>query len=493
MVNSIFSKHFSYRRKSCIIFSRNVAKLLRSLYQGWCFHHNDRINLSKVSSIYRLPSFTAWRGKIKNNLYLRHLMKLLIKKAKIVDSLSPFNGQITDIFIDNGIIIRISNAITDQADKIIDIDGTHVSPGWVDVFSNFADPGHEFKETLETGAAAAAAGGYTDVMVIPNTNPVIHNKAGVEYIIQKSKTLPVNIHPVGAITKNTEGKELAEMYDMRNSGAIAFSDGINCVQSSGLLLKALQYIRSFDGILLQVPDDKSINPHGLMNEGIISTQLGLPGKPAMAEELIVARDIKLARYAESRLHFTGISSKKSIEHIRRAKASGLAVSCSVTPYHLYFTDTDMQDYDTNLKVNPPIRTEEDRAALRAAIISGDIDCIATHHLPHEYDSKVVEFEYAKYGMLGLETSFAVINSAMPGNTAEKWVELLSANPRKLFGLDAATIKEGNNASLTLFDPSGKWVVGEKSILSKSKNTPFIGKELTGKVIGIINKNKTVLR
>ena len=419
-------------------------------------------------------------------------MKLLIKQARVVDPHSPFNGQLADIFIENGVITQLSTALSAIVDKEINIEGLHVSPGWVDVFANFADPGYEFKETLETGATAAAAGGYTDVFVLPNTNPVIHNKSGVEYIVQKSKSLPVNVHPIGAITKNTEGKELAEMYDMKASGAIAFSDGINCIQSAGLLVKALQYVKAIDGILIQLPDDKSINPHGLMNEGIISTQLGLPGKPAMAEELIVARDIKLARYAGSKLHFTGVSTKKSVAYIKRGKQSGMAISCSVTPYHLYFCDEDLQEYDTNLKVNPPLRNKEDREALHHAITDGTIDCIASHHLPHEYDSKVIEFEYAKFGMISLETAYSVLCTSLPAIQSEKWVELLSINPRRLFGLEPATIQEGNKASLTLFEPGKKWTVTKQDLKSKSTNSPFIGKPLTGKVTGIINGNNVLL-
>lgn len=420
-------------------------------------------------------------------------MKILIKQARIVDTLSPFNGQITDILIENGIISRIAKKITEKTDQVIEADNLYASPGWVDIFSNFADPGYEHKETLESGAAAAAAGGYTDVLVIPNTKPVIHDKAGVEYIKQKGKRLPVNIHPIGAVTKNTAGLELAEMYDMKVSGAVAFSDGLNTLQQAGLLVKALQYIKAFGGIILQLPDDKTINPQGLMNEGIVSTQMGLPGKPAIAEELVVARDIKLTRYSESKLHFTAVTTEKSLEYIKRGKNSGAAVSCSVTPYHLFFCDEDLAGYNTHLKVNPPLRSRVEKDALKAAVEAGMVDCFASHHLPHEYDSKVIEFEYAQYGMIGLETAFAVIRTALPALNIDKLVEMLTINPRRIFGLPEITVAENATASITLFNPSAKWIVSENDIRSKSKNSAFIGKELTGKVLGIVNGHSVVLQ
>jgi len=420
-------------------------------------------------------------------------MKVLIKQAQIVCSSSPFNGQLKDIFIVNGIITAIRDSITENANTVVEVQGLHASVGWMDIFAHFCDPGFEYRETLETGAAAAAAGGFTEVMVLPNTNPAIHSKSQVEYIVQKSKVLAVNIYPIGAVTKNTEGNELAEMYDMQSSGAAAFSDGINAIQNSGLLIKALQYIKTFNGNIIQVPDDKNIAPGGLMNEGIISTQLGLPGKPSMAEELIVARDIKLARYAGSQLHFTGISSAKSLEYIKRAKEHGIKISCSVTPYHLFFCDEDLTTYDTNLKVNPPLKTRADKDALLKGLREGTIDCIASHHIPYNYDNKICEFEYAKNGMIGLESLFGVVWSMVNGEwSIDSLIEKLSVAPRKIFGLAVPEIKEGIAANLTLFDPGASVIFDESMIKSKSKNSAFIGRQLKGKVIGIVNRNHVVL-
>lgn len=360
----------------------------------------------------------------------------------------------------------------------------------MDIFADFADPGFEQKESIQSGSKAAAAGGFTDVMLIPNSNPVVDNKAQTEYIIQKAKEVIINIHPIGALTKNTAGKELAEMYDMQHSGAIAFSDGLHPLQNSGLLLKALQYVKSFNGTVIQVPDDTGIGAGGLMNEGIISTQMGLPGKPTIAEDLMVARDLKLARYADSKIHFTGISSPKSIEFIKRSKESGIKVTCSITPYQVFFCDEDLQDYDSNLKLNPPVRTRHDMKAIKKALLDGTIDCIASHHLPQHLDNKVCEFEYAKPGMISLETMFAVTISI--GLPVKDFVQMQTVHTRQIFGLTVPEIKEGEIASLTLFNPEAEFIFEEKMIHSKSKNSPFVGKHLKGKIIGIINKSKIQL-
>lgn len=410
-------------------------------------------------------------------------MKLILRQATIIDPGSPHNATTQDILIDDGTVTQIASSLHVSFDEEIAVGGLHISPGWIDPFANFCDPGYEFKESLESGAQAAAAGGFTTVMVIPNTKPVIDTKSQVEYILQKNRGLAADVLPIGAITRQAEGKELSEMYDMQHSGAIAFSDGTNPVQASGILVKALQYVKSFKGTVIQLPDDKNLAPHGLMNEGITSTQLGLAGKPIIAEELMVDRDIKLAAYTRSRIHFTGVTSENSLEYIRRAKVAGLQVSCSVTPYHLFFCDEDLHDYDTNLKVNPPLRSRQQMMALRKALTDGTVDCIASHHQPHEFDSKVVEFEYAKFGMTGLESAYAVVQTLFQELPAHRIVELFSTNAARIFGLPISNVVTQSLANYTLYLPCQTFTFAENMIRSKSKNSPFPGKEFTGRVVG----------
>jgi dihydroorotase len=417
-------------------------------------------------------------------------MDLLLKDVIVIDSSSPFHQQRVSLFIQNGILTEIGT-VQREAEKIISIEGLHIAPGFSDTFSDFADPGYEYRETLQSGALAAAHGGYTDVMVIPNTTPVVHQKSGVEYLVQSSKSLPVTLHPLGAITKGAEGKELAEMYDMHQSGAVAFSDGINPVQSSGLMLKALQYVKAIDKAIVQIPDDQSISAHGLMNEGIVSTQMGLAGKPAIAEELMINRDLELAKYTGSKIHFTGVSTAKGIDCIRKAKNEGVAVTCSVTPAHLWFCDEDLLHYDTNLKLSPPLRTKRDREALQQAVLDGSVDTIASHHFPHHTDHKVVEFEYARNGIISLETAFGVVKTSVPLLSLERLTELFSGAPRRIFNLPIASVAVGQPARLTLLLPDEKWQ--PERFVSKSRNSPFIGKLLTGLPVGIINQDKVFLK
>jgi dihydroorotase len=431
---------------------------------------------------------------IKISLYLTNFaasMKILLQQVTIADPRSPHNGNIKDILIIDGIIKKIDAGIEEDSAKKFQLAGAIVTPGWVDIFTHACDPGLEFKETLETCSLAAAAGGFTRFFTLPNTVPFIDNKTQAEYIKQKSKELSVYIHPLGAISKKGEGKELAEMYDMRQSGAVAFTDGLQPVQSAGLILKALQYMKAFNGVLIQLPLDKSINAHGLMNEGVISTQLGLPGVPAIAEELMVARDIEAAQYTDSELHFTGISTGRSIECIKAAKQKGLKITCSVTPYHLFFCDEDLQSYNSNLKVDPPLRSRADMLALRKAVTDGYVDCIASHHIPQDWDSKTCEFEYAKYGMIGLQTAYAAVQTILPDLSAERIAQLFSLHARKIFKLEEAMIEEEKTAELTLFNKD-EFVLRKENIKSRSHNSAFINIPLTGKVLGIVAKGNLIL-
>ncbi len=417
-------------------------------------------------------------------------MKVLLKQVRIICSASPLHNQVTDILIADGVINQVAANIDTPADRIVQAEDCCVSLGWMDVFAHFNDPGYEYKETLQTGAAAAAAGGFTDVLVIPNTNPALHTKSQIEYVNQKSASLPVRVHPIGAVTKQAEGNTLAEMYDMYDAGAKAFSDGTHTIQSPGILLKALQYVQAFDGLILQVPNDKSIGASGLINEGIVSTQLGLPGKPAIAEELMIARDIELLRYTGGRLHLTGISTARGIALVDAAKKEGLNLTCSVTPAHLLFCDEDLSSYNTNLKLLPPLRTAADREALRAALADGRIDCIATHHLPQDTDNKICEFEYAAYGMTGLETCFSAAITA--GISAERFVTMQTAATRTILQLPIPQLAVGQQACLTLFQPAATVVYTAKQMHSRSGNSALLDRPMSGKALGIINGNHIIL-
>ena len=418
-------------------------------------------------------------------------MEILIRSARIIDTGSPFHNQVKDILISGGKIKKIGNKLP-LANKVKEIkaDNLHISIGWFDLNAFLADPGYEQKETIQTGCGAAAAGGFTHICCMPDTDPVIQTKSQIEYVLRKSADELVTVHPIGTVTHNTEGKDLSEMYDMYKAGAIAFSDGPRASVPAGMVERALLYVKAFAGLIMNHPEDKSISKNGVMQEGIVSTQMGLPGAPALAEEIAVSRDLAVLEYTESKLHFTGISLKKSVDLIRAAKKKGLNISTAVNAYNLFLDDTAVGAYNTNCKVNPHLRSKEDITALIKGVADGTIDAITSAHRPQDEECKKLEFDKADFGMIGFETCFAVANTALKGKVdTTKIIELLAQNPRKLLNLEIPSITEGTEADLTLFDPDKKWIFTEKDICSKSKNTPFIGTEFTGQVIGVLNKNK----
>jgi dihydroorotase len=420
-------------------------------------------------------------------------MLVLIRKAKIIDQQSEFNGKTVDLLIEHGIIKTIAPHIDTIADQVIDLPDLMVSSGWMDTFADYCEPGFEHKETIDSGLTAAASGGFTDVVLAPNTFPALSTKSAVQYVSHKSQGHAAALHPLGAITQNTEGKDLAEMIDMHTYGAIAFSDGWKPVQNAALMLKALEYVKSFKGTVIQIPVHATLSAGGLMHEGPISTSLGMAGIPVLAESLMVYRDIELLRYTGSKLHISGISTSESVALVRKAKQDGLALSCSVSPYHIALTDEALRSYDSVYKVSPPLRSETDRQALIAALKEGTIDCIASHHRPQEWDAKAREFEYAGEGMNLQECSFNVLwNALQDAISIEQLCHILSYNPRSIFGLEAATIATGKPAILSLFSSKGSNTLQKAQTKSLSANNPFLGKDLAGKVYGIIRTKNVFL-
>lgn len=420
-------------------------------------------------------------------------MNLLIKQATVVDSTSPHNGRVVDILIEKGVITQIKKSITpEKGIKTVEGEGLCVSAGWLDMQVNFCDPGNEHRETLANGLNAAAKGGFTAVCVMSGTNPPLHNKAQIDYVVNRSKGHIVEVYPVGTLSYNQEGKDLSEMYDMKLSGAVAFSDYKKSIKDAGLILRGLQYSTNVNSFIITHCDDKTISHGGQMNEGVTATKLGLKGMPALAEEIMLQRNIQILEYTGGKMHVPTISTKGSVELIKKAKAKKLNITCGVAAYNLLLDETSLEGFDTNCKVNPPLRTKEDIEALKKGLADGTIDVIVSDHNPQDIESKDLEFDLADNGMIGLESCFGVLNTALNQKLSiDAIIDTLAKNPREILSLPQVSVKEGVEANLTIFNPTKRSIFDKASIISISKNSPFIGKELKGEVIGVVNKNAFV--
>jgi len=419
---------------------------------------------------------------------------LLIQKATLIDPGATHNGKVRDILIKNGKIAEIKTSIKVPAKaKKLNAAGAFVSPGWIDVGVQTGDPGFEHRETLETVSQAAAAGGFTTIVCQPNTLPVIHSKSEVLYLQNRVQKNLVEVLPIGAISNECKGVDLTEMYDMHNSGALAFSDGKYPIQNAGLMLRALQYVKAFNGLIINHPQEDSISKNAQLHEGVISTTLGMPGFPGIAEELMLQRDIDLLAYADSRLHVTNISTAGGVALLREAKEKGLNITGSTPILNLIFEDKDLENFNSNLKVLPPLREKSDRKALIKGLKDGTLDYINSNHMPLEEEVKLVEFPYAKFGAIGLETLYPLLNTHLGKKFTEtQVVQMLAINPRKILQLPLPEIKKNSLANLTIFHPGQEWTFSKENIKSKSRNTSLLGKTFTGKILGVINKGKTKL-
>ncbi|MGL4596848.1 MAG: dihydroorotase [Bacteroidia bacterium] len=419
-------------------------------------------------------------------------MKVLFKKATICDPASPEHGKRLDVLIEDGMIIQLGDELLANGAQEITSDNLCLSPGWLDMQAHLRDPGEEQKETLESAAAAAAAGGFTSVLAMPDTHPCIQTKADVDYVLRRSAHLAVEIIPAGALTVGLEGKEMAESYDMHLAGAKAFTDGLKPIAHAGVLVRSLLYTKNFGAPVLTHADERSISADGKMHEGPTSTMLGLKGIPSLAEDLMTSRNIELAEYADAPIHLLAVSSAKSVALIREAKKRGLHVTASVNAAHLFFNDTALEGFDSNFKLSPPIRSEEDRLALIDGLVDKTIDAISSGHAPEDAESKVVEFDIAASGMIGLETAFALARTASPSLPLPVVLNAFCNAPRKILGIGIPKIAVGEKANITAFDPDTHWTFAEKDIRSKSKNTPLVGTPLTGKVLGIYARGAWVM-
>ena len=416
-------------------------------------------------------------------------MNLIIREATIIDSNSPFHNQKVDVKINGGTIEKIGSKISNENgyEELI-LENLYLSQGWFDSSVSLGEPGFEDRETIVNGLNVAAKSGFTSIALQPNSFPIIDNQAQINFVRNKACESATQLFPIGAFTNASEGKDMAELFDMKNAGAIAFGDYNKNIDNANLLKIGLQYVQDFDGLIIAYSQETNIKGNGVVNEGIVSTRLGLKGIPNLAEELQISRNLFLLEYTGGRLHIPTISSAKSVELIKNAKAKGLKVTCSVAVHHLVLTDEKLEGFDTRFKVTPPLRTEEDRKALVAGINDDTIDMITSDHNPIDIEHKKMEFDGAKNGTIGLESAFGNLMTILP---LEKVIDKLTAG-KKHFGIENTTINEGERANITLFNPDGSWTFKKENILSKSKNSAFIETEMKGKVYGIYNQEKLIL-
>jgi len=426
--------------------------------------------------------------------------KLLVRGGKVVD---PFSGRSyqADILVAGGKIEAISRAFPDRGLKVLEAEGMYVFPGFLDLHAHLREPGKEEAEDLETGLRAAVRGGYTAVCCMPNTKPPLDNPELVEALYFKAKEIGLaDLFPVGCITRGREGRELADMGLMSSCRARvrAFSDDGDGVMDSGLMRRALLYSRALGTVIISHPEDRALSRGGQVNEGKASYLMGLRGIPALAEEVMVARDILLAEETGARLHLAHLSTARSVQLVREARKRGVPVTAEVTPHHLLLTEEDIRGYDTNFKVNPPLRTRDDVRALLEGLVDGTIDAVATDHAPHTRESKEQEFDYAPFGISGLETAFPLLYTelVLRGELGlDELVALFTSGPARVLGVSpplyGGQLVEGRIADLVIFDPRARWVIDPSRFASKGRNTPFAGREVKGRVVGVLKEGRVV--